>query len=123
MATLTEEIAISQRLIDGHFAIWNDPDAGKRVGKFSQIYTADFFVADYRSMATGYADVAAFIARVRAEHLGFLFTPDPIAWNHGLGRVTWGYGPPDNPNRVRGEDIFTIRDGRLASLRVFIDKN
>ena len=39
----------------------------------------------------------------------------------GIGRVTWGYGPAGNPGQVRGEDIFTIENGKIASLHVFID--
>ena len=41
---------------------------------------------------------------------------------HGVGRVTWSYGPASNPDLIRGEDIFTITDGKLASTRVFLNK-
>jgi hypothetical protein len=50
-----------------------------------------------------------------------IFRPRPVAWNHGLGRVTWSYGPYSDPDRMRREDIFTVEQGKLASLRVFID--
>ncbi|ALM86043.1 hypothetical protein [Bordetella sp. N] len=122
MKTTPQDIAAAQRLIDLHFDIWNDSNAANWASKFPQVYTANFFVADYQGMATGYEEVAKLLKRVQGEHAGFVFTPEPISWNHGVGRVTWGYGPQDNPNLVRGEDIFTIEDGKLASARVFIDK-
>ncbi|MEX3634115.1 nuclear transport factor 2 family protein [Paraburkholderia sp. BR14320] len=118
-----QDIVVAQHLIDRHFEIWNERDKAMRVGKFPTVYTPDIFVSDYAEIASGYANVNRLIERVQTEHAGFAFTPDPVSWNHGLGRVTWGYGPKDNPNLVRGEDIFSIHDGKLASLRVFLNKN
>lgn len=86
------------------------------------MYAEDFFVADESGVARGHEAVGALIAKVQREHPGFVFTPEPIQWNHGIGRVAWGYGPRDNPNLVRGEDIFTIDDGKLASARVFLNR-
>ncbi|WP_237181424.1 nuclear transport factor 2 family protein [Paraburkholderia tropica] len=112
----------AQHLIDLHFEIWNDPNPTSRAAKFPLVYSHHFFVADESGVATGYEAVGRLIEQLRGSHEGFVFTPDPIAWNHGLGRVTWGYGPRDNPNLVRGEDIFTIKDGKLASARVFLNR-
>jgi len=116
------ELSVAQRLIDVHFEIWNDPNPVNWASKFPKVYARDFFVADYSGMATGYDAVSKLIQKVQGEHAGFSFHPDPVSWNHGVGRVTWGYGPSTNPNLVRGEDIFTIKDGKLASARVFLDK-
>jgi hypothetical protein len=122
MSTNDQDVAVAQKLIDHHFAIWNDTDAARRLAKYPAVYTADFFVADYAGKDTGYANVDRKIGELQRKNAGFKFTPEPITWNHGVGRVTWGYGPAANPNRVRGEDIFTIEGGKLASARVFIDK-
>ena len=122
MDTHTQDTAVAQHLIDLHFDIWNDPASTNRLAKFSSVYALDVFVADYAEATTDYAGVNRLIEKVRTQHTGFDFTPDPVTWNHGIGRVTWGFGPKVNPNLVRGEDIFTVQDGRLASLRVFIDK-
>jgi hypothetical protein len=122
MNTQEPDIAHVQHLIDLHFDIWNDPEPKNWQAKFPQVYTADFYVADYAGVATGYDDVGKLILKVQQEHAGFRFRPEPVSWNHGVGRVTWGYGPSTNPDLVRGEDIFTIKDGKLASARVFLDK-
>ncbi len=122
MTTPAHEVEIAQRLIDLHFSIWNDPDPAARFAKFASVYTPDFFVADYAGKAADYQAVNALIDRVQGEHAGFVFTPEPISWNHGLGRVTWGYGPKDQPRLIRGEDIFTVSSGRLSSAYVFIDQ-
>ncbi|TFW21538.1 nuclear transport factor 2 family protein [Duganella callida] len=121
-AQQSDEVAVAQQLINRHFELWGDRNPEHWDSKFAQVYTADVMVADYGDMAVGYASLAHLIARVQADHPGFAFRPDPVAWNHGIGRVTWSYGPKDNPGQVHGEDIFTIKDGKLSSLRVFIDK-
>ncbi|WP_239953973.1 nuclear transport factor 2 family protein [Pantoea sp. Z09] len=111
-----------QLLIDRHFAIWNSGDAAEREKAFATVYTSDFFVADYDGLNQGAEPVNAAIGKVQSQHPGFIFTPAPVEWNHGVARVTWGYGPKDNPYLVRGEDVFTLRDGKLASARVFLSK-
>lgn len=117
-----QAIPAAQKLIDLHFEIWNDANPANWAPKYPAVYAKDFFVADYSAKATGYEAVTKLQQKLRSEHPGFIFTPDPLAWNHGIGRVTWGYGPKDQPNLIRGEDIFTIEGGKLASARVFIDK-
>jgi hypothetical protein len=122
MPATGREVAIAQHLIDRHFEIWNDTSAATRLPKYPAVYTTDFFVADYAGKSVGYAKVDGKVDALHGKNVGFAFHPDPITWNHGLGRVTWGYGPRDNPNQIRGEDIFTIEHGKLTSLRVFINR-
>lgn len=117
-----QDAATAQQLIDRHFEIWNDTSAARRLPKYPAVYSDQVFVADYAGSATGHAAVDRMIDAVHAKFPGYRFTPDPIGWNHGIGRVTWGYGPAGEPNRIRGEDVFTIEGGRIASARVFIDK-
>jgi hypothetical protein len=111
-----------QQLIDRHFAIWNNTDAVERVKGFADVYTSDFFVADYDGLFEGTERVTAAINRVQSQHPGFIFTPAPVEWNHGVARVTWGYGPKENPYLVRGEDVLTVSNGKLSSARVFLNK-
>nr|WP_198982321.1 nuclear transport factor 2 family protein [Herbaspirillum sp. ASV7] len=117
----TVDVAQAQALMDLHFAIWNEPDAQRRNALFAQVYTEDFVVADYQAKAVGHAAVGQLLQRVQDQHPGFAFKAQPVNWNHGLGRVTWTFGPPDQPGLIHGEDIFTIRDGKLASAFVFLD--
>ncbi|TWB19183.1 nuclear transport factor 2 family protein [Nitrospirillum bahiense] len=117
-----EQIAAAQTLIDKHFALWNSNDMSKYRQAYDAIYAKNFLMADYSGVARSYDDVVALIQKVQAAHPGFHFTPKPVAINHGLGRVTWGYGPADDPTLITGEDIFTIEDGKITSLRVFLNK-
>jgi hypothetical protein len=121
MDTHAQEVEVAQRLIDLHFAIWNDTDKAARLARFGAVYSPDFFVADESGKTGDLREVDQLIEKVQSEHAGFVFSPAPISLNHGLGRVTWVYGPKDRPGLIRGEDIFTVRDGRLASAHVFID--
>ncbi|WP_128599758.1 nuclear transport factor 2 family protein [Pantoea wallisii] len=111
-----------QQLIDRHFAIWNNTNAVEREKDFAAVYSANFFMADYDGLNEGADRVNAAISKVQSQHAGFIFTPAPVEWNHGIARVTWGYGPKENPWLVRGEDIFTVSEGRLSSARVFLNK-
>lgn len=109
-----------QQLIDRHFVIWNNPDAAEREKAFAAVYAADFFVADDAGLNRGAERVNAAISKVQSQHPGFIFTPAAVEWNHGIARVTWGYGPKDKPYLVQGEDLFTVTAGRLSSARVFL---
>src|SRR5260370_42363096 len=40
---------------------------------------------------------------------------------HGVGRLPWAYGRPDDPQRLTGTDVCVTKDGKLAALYVFID--
>lgn len=120
--TREPDSAVIQNLIDRHFEVWNDSNSSRRVPKYAGLYTGDVLVADYAGAVSGHAGIEQKLSEVQGKFPGYRFNPDPASWNHGLGRVTWGYGPADNPNLIRGEDIFTIADGKIASLRVFINK-
>lgn len=122
MTRTTDQSTQAQQLIDKHFALWNDQNPSHWAAQLPQVYTPDLYLADYQGTAKGYDGVMALLQRVQQQHPGFTFTPQPITWNHDLGRVTWYFGPQDNPKLVSGEDIFTLRDGRLASLHVFINQ-
>ncbi|MBS0454161.1 MAG: nuclear transport factor 2 family protein [Proteobacteria bacterium] len=121
METNPQELETAQRLIDLHFEIWNHTDRAARLAKFEAAYAPEFFVADHAGKAVGFEQVNQLIERVHSEHAGFVFSPATVTWNHGLGRVTWGYGPPEQPHLIRGEDIFTVSHGRLSSAHVFIE--
>lgn len=122
MDTAQRNRTVVQDLVDRHFAIWNDTDANQRLARQAGVYTPGIFVADDGGMTVGFAEVNHKITEVQNQHPGFIFRPAPASWNHGIGRVTWGYGPAGAPDQVRGEDIFTIEDGKIASLHVFIDQ-
>ena len=115
-------LSLIQQLIDRHFAIWNDPDSVGRASAYAALYHDDVLIADYAGKAVGHDALGRKIDEVQAKHPLFRFTPDAPVWNHGVGRVTWAYGPVDNPQQVRGEDIFTVIDEKIASLRIFIDR-
>jgi len=97
MTTTAPDIAVVQALIDRHFDIWNDHNPENWPAKFTVVYASQFYVADDAGVANGYGEVAQLIQRVQADHPDYTFRPDPVAWNHGLGRVTWGYGPKAQP--------------------------
>jgi hypothetical protein len=64
------------------------------------------------------------------EAAGKLFTQFPgyrfsvvggVQALHGIGRLGWAYGPPEDPRRIRGEDIGVTKDGKILALYTFIN--
>ena len=35
-------------------------------------------------------------------------------------KILWNDGPPDEPNKVQGEDVAVVVDGKIQSLCAFI---
>jgi len=122
MTSTHNDASAAQALIDRHFELWNDTNPANWAAQYQRIYTQDFFVADHAGVAQGYEQLTPLLRKVQLAHPGYVFRPAPVQWNYGVGRVTWGYGPSDNPDQIHGEDIFTIENGKLASARVFFDK-
>ena len=53
---------------------------------------------------------------------GYVFSArGPGQSMHGVGRLPWSYGPPDDPQRMTGTDVGVMKDGKLTALYVFID--
>jgi len=52
----------------------------------------------------------------------FVFTAlGPAVGHNGVARLRWSAGPPDGPAAVTGTDVVHIENGRIKSLRVFLD--
>jgi hypothetical protein len=116
-----EDLILAQELVEKHFAIWNDYSLADFEKKYAEVYAKDFFLGDPKGRAQGASELFKLVTRVHKEHPGFLFRPEKATLNHGIGRVRWTLGPKENSTLIQGEDIFTIENGRISSMRVFLN--
>ncbi|WP_053853322.1 nuclear transport factor 2 family protein [Streptomyces sp. NRRL B-24085] len=97
--------------------VFGNRDAATRRAAVERLYTEDVVFTDPEGATTGrdaLADkAAALLADAPAD---FDFTEDGrrYAGPH-TGALAWAFGPPGRP-AVRGIDVITVRDGRIAAL-------
>ncbi|MEV7070087.1 nuclear transport factor 2 family protein [Streptomyces sp. NPDC093990] len=97
--------------------VFGNRDAATRRAAVDRLYTEDVVFTDPEGTTTGrdaLADkAAALLADAPAD---FEFTEDGrrYAGPH-TGALAWAFGPPGRP-AVRGIDVITVRDGRIAAI-------
>ena len=117
----TDEAAM-RALADAHLRAWGERDAAARRRSLGQVYAADVVVVDPQATARGLDALNELIGHVQAQTPGFTFRlARPVDSHHGAIRLSWEYGPPGKPPAVTGQDVMLVRDGRIASLYVFLD--
>jgi hypothetical protein len=70
----------------------------------------------------GVEKINAIVELLFTQFEGYVFSVrGPGQSMHGVGRLPWSYGPPDDPKRLTGTDLGVTKDGKLTALYVFID--
>jgi len=70
----------------------------------------------------GIEKINAIVELLFTQFEGYMFSVrGPGQSMHGVGRLPWSYGPPDDPQRLTGTDVDVTKDGELTALYVFID--
>lgn len=101
--------------------VFGNRDAASRHSAVDAIYTDDVVFVDPEGTNTGRDAVEQKAAALLDEApLDFGFTEDSISYTGvDTGALAWAFGPADHPV-VRGIDIITVRDGRIASIRTLV---
>ncbi|AUD01008.1 nuclear transport factor 2 family protein [Spirosoma pollinicola] len=109
-------------LIAEHFTVWSDRNGLTRRAAIEKLYSQDSLViAHYRF--DGLPNIDAYIGDLLAERPDYRFAQrTPVESHHNIARVNWQFGPPADPARVTGQDIFTFEAGKIQSLLVFLDR-
>ncbi|MFJ3670318.1 nuclear transport factor 2 family protein [Streptomyces sp. NPDC090106] len=97
--------------------VFGNRDPASRRAAVDRIYTDDVVFTDPEGVSTGRDAVedkaGALLAKVPAD---FEFTEDGQRYaGPDTGALAWAFGPPGTP-AVRGIDIITVRDGRIATI-------
>jgi hypothetical protein len=105
------------------FEVFGERDATKRRATIAAIWANDGLFIDPHGRFVGNGSVDGAVADLHRMAPNFVFTVlgSPQAF-HGIGRLAWGFGIPGKPPEVTGEDVITVKNGRIAALYTFIDE-
>ncbi|MEV7323094.1 nuclear transport factor 2 family protein [Streptomyces sp. NPDC093970] len=99
------------------YEVFGNRDPGSRRAAVERIYTEDIVFTDPEGVSTGW-DALEEKARALLEKVptDFRFTEDGRRYAGPRdGALAWAFGPDGEP-AVRGIDVITVRDGRIATL-------
>jgi hypothetical protein len=114
----TIEALLERNLLE----VFNNNDAASRREVIAEIWAENCVFVAPEGIHHGRREVDETVGGLLAQFPGFRFAVDGVAQGqHGVGRISWIFGPPESPRQITGEDIGIIQDGRLATLYAFID--
>ena len=102
--------------------VFGEGDATRRRAALEELYTEDCVLCVPPGTFVGRAALDKFAGDLRARHPQFVYTPhgEPQAL-HNAGRLAWGSGPRGEAPEYTGLDVIIVRDGKIATLYVFLD--
>lgn len=103
--------------------VFDNRDAAARRARIDEVYTDDVLFTDPEGPATGRDIVEERAAKLLAElPADFTFAEDGIAYlGPDAGALAWTVGPAGGEPVVRGIDVITVRDGRIATLLTIVN--
>jgi hypothetical protein len=103
--------------------VFSERNADKRRSIIAKIWEKEgiFIDPDGRWVGhTGINDAAEQLQR-RFPDFAFSVLKDGDSYS-GVGRLLWGFGPPDEPQKITGIDVLVASDDRrIAALYTFVD--
>ncbi len=111
-------------LMQAHLTrVFGERDAGRRLSALKELYAEDATLFEPHSTAKGHQAISDAVDALQASlPSGFVFTAAGVAVGHnGIARLQWRAGPPGGPAAVTGTDVAHVENGRIKTLRVFVD--
>lgn len=102
--------------------VFGEADPARRQAAIAELYTEDCAIVLPHGLFTGRQALDRVAGELRAGHPAFVYTPhsQPQAVQNA-GRLAWGSGLPGQPPAYTGIDVIAERDGKIATLYVFLD--
>jgi len=102
--------------------VFNGRDADSRRAANDELWNKDGVFIDPGGVHEGVEKINATAELLFTQFEGYVFSArGPGQSLHGVGRLPWSYGPPDDPQRMTGTDVGVTKDGKLTALYAFID--
>jgi hypothetical protein len=102
--------------------VFNARDADSRRAAIDELWDKDGVFIDPGGGHEGASKINAIVQLLFIQFEDYVFSVrGPGQSMHGVGRLPWSYGPPDDPQRLTGTDVGVTKDGKLTALYVFID--
>lgn len=115
--------AVKDLMKQNLFGVFGERDAEKRRSMIARIWDRNGIFIDPHGRYVGHAAINDAAEQVQRRLPDFAFTElaDADAYS-GVGRVAWGFGPPNEPRKITGIDVVVASDnGRIAALYTFLD--
>jgi SnoaL-like domain len=100
--------------------VFNERDESLRLPLLAELYTPDARFADHDGVAVGAHAIDEKIRALHARTPGFVFQEGRSYEVQDLATLEWSYGPEGADPVVLGTDVVIVRDGRIASLWVYL---
>lgn len=105
-------------------SVFNERDETARKACIQSIYGEDivWYEAD-NDVRTGYAALNRRVGELLGENPAFAFRlqgDTVVAQN--LGIQNWSFGPPVEPDLIKGTDVIIVQDGRVRALWTAVTK-
>lgn len=113
-----------RELLDANLhRVFDNRSADDRRAVIDEIYTEDVLFTDPDGPVTGRDALEARAATLLGElPEAFAFAEDGIAYTSAdSGALAWTVGPAGGEPVVRGIDVITVRDGRIATLLTIVN--
>ena len=105
--------------------VFGENDPVRRRAAIDEIYTEDvvFYEQPSKNVYRGREEIDRIAGALRAKHPDFRYQPirEPEEIGNG-GRIQWVYGRPGEAQDVAGTDFIIARDGRIAAIYFFFDR-
>lgn len=112
----TRDLAMSNLL-----RVFGERDASARRSAIGDTYSDDVVFSDPEGDVVGHAAIDAKVDALLAASPDFVFRAvEPLYESNGWVALAWAFGPADAEPVVRGLDLMTMRDGRIATLRTML---
>jgi hypothetical protein len=103
-------------------AVFGERDPIARRAVIASIWSEDGIFIDPNGKHVGHAALDEAVAQLYAQFPDFVFSElSPAQAFHDIGRLAWGFGPPNHPPTVTGLDVVVVTKNRLSALYTFLD--
>jgi hypothetical protein len=101
--------------------VFGERDPAARRAAIADTYSDDVVFSDPEGDVVGHAAIDAKVEALLAGSPGLLFSAvEPLYEGGGWVALAWALGPTAAEPVVRGVDVMTVRDGRIATLRTML---
>lgn len=102
--------------------MFGERDAGKRRAAIAAIWNEDGVFLCRFGAFTGLGSIDGGIRSIQEQFPHFvcseLSAPECF---HGIGRLAWGYGLPNQPPQITGLNVAVVTKSRLSAVYTFLD--
>ena len=103
--------------------VFGERDAEKRRSLIAKIWDSKAIFIDPEGRYVGHTAINDAAEQLQRRFPDFAFSElaDGDAYS-GVGRLRWGFGPPDEPRKMTGMDVLVASDDRrITAIYTFVD--